>query len=416
MNGRALLIGLLAGLGLGASLLATLAVAAFAGSAEAADAWLVALAVPQFLIGSMQSGIVAAAMPLIAGEAPSVQAGRARLLALALALAAAVLAALLAFSAPWWMRALAPGLSPTAQELATLLAREQLAALPLAGLVLVLSVRGQAAGAALRVEAASAVAALLFVVALGVLVPRVGIAHAGWLVPARWALNTALLGGFARGGAWPEDARAIMQRTARKFSGFAGFGALYQSAVVVDRFLLSFAAPGTVAAYAIVSGVVLAAASVLERGLTAPALPGLFDRAKQGDLPGLRAQQLRLQRLAGMAGLAAAAALALLGLPLLRLAGSVVPVLAMHGSETWHAALLLAPCLAAVPAGAVAAAALNARGHARMLLRVILGAWAASLLAKMGGFAAAGVPGVAAGTSLYFVASFWALERRAARA
>jgi hypothetical protein len=91
-------------------------------------------------------------------------------------------------------------------------------------------------------------------------------------------------------------------------------------------------------------------------------------------------------------------------------------VLAAHRTETWHAALLLAPCLAAVPAGAVAAAALNARGHARTLLRVILGAWVASLLAKTGGFALAGVPGVAAGTSLYFVAGFWALDRRAARA
>jgi O-antigen/teichoic acid export membrane protein len=416
VTARAVLISLLAGLGLGAALLATLAVAAFAGSPEAADAWLVALAVSQFLIGAMQAGAVTAAMPAIAGETPHVQAGRTRVLCLAIALPAALLAALLALTAAWWMRLLAPGLSAEPLLLATALAREQLAALPLAGAVLILSVRGQSAGAALAVEAAGAAASLLFVAALVLLIPRAGIAQAGWLVPARWAVNAALLAGFMRGGTWPADAAGVVRGVARKFTSFAAFGALYQSAVVVDRFLLSFAAPGTVSAYAIVSGVVLAGASVLERGLTAPSLPRLFDDAKRGDLASLRARQLRLQRLAGLAGLAAAVALGVLGLPLLRLAGDFVPLLATRADESWRAALLLAPCLAAVPAGAVAAAALNARGHARVLLRVILGAWVASLIAKAVGFSLVGVPGVAAGTSLYFVAGFIALDRRAARA
>lgn len=416
MPPQAIAIAVLSGLGLVASLVATLAVAALAGSPARSDAWLVALAVPQFLIGATQTGLITAAMPEIAGETTDVQSGRARLLGIAIGLVSLVVALALALTAGAWMRALAPGLDGISQELAAGITRQALCALPFAALSVLLGIAGTSRGQALAVEAKGALAAAVFVVALGVLLGRGLLEHAGWAFALRYALNAALLLPLLRGAAAVPDGTARLRGAAGRFVGFFGFAAIYQSAVIVDRFLLSFADPGAVTRFAITSGIVLALASVLEKGLITPGLPALFDRAKRADWPGFTAARRRLLRLGGAAGVGAFVLLALGGAALLAVAGSALPALTGHEAELALLAAMLAPCLVAIPAGSVLSAAANALGRAGQLLRVVVLAFAAALVVRVAGFAlldplGLGAVGVALGGSTFFVLAVPLLAR-----
>jgi hypothetical protein len=416
MPPQAIAIAFLSGLGLVASLVATLAVAALAGSPARSDAWLVALAVPQFLIGATQTGLITAAMPEIAGETTAVQSGRARLLGMAIGLVSLLVALALALSAGTWMRALAPGLDGASQELAAGIARQALCALPFAALSVLLGVAGTSRGQALAVEAKGALAAAVFVAALGVLLGQGLLDHAGWAFALRYALNAALLLPLLRGAVAPPDGTARLRGAAGRFVGFFGFAAIYQSAVIVDRFLLSFADPGAVTRFAITSGIVLALASVLEKGLITPGLPALFDRAKRADWPGFTTTRRRLLRLGGAAGVVAFVLLALGGTALLALAGSALPTLAGHEAELALLAAMLAPCLVAIPAGSVLSGSANALGRAGALLRVVVLAFAAALVVRLAGFVlldkvGLGAVGVALGGSTFFVLALPLLAR-----
>lgn len=409
---RPLLLALLGSISVGAAAGFQLAIVAVVPSAGDVDGFFAALAVPQVVISLLGSPLAAVLVPLCSGPDPATARREGASLVGWVAVAGLAIAAVLSVLAPAWTGLLVPGFDP-AMRLTTVHLTRILLFGAWAGLAgLAAAAVGQAAGRFVLVESIQAAAGVASLAVLPMVLARGGVEGAAWLWSARMAVVAALLLPFL-GKPW--GGRGPLREALRRLRPLVFSGGVFRLEPLLDRALTSGAAPGSLALYAVAQQAAMAGATVLQKAVVGPAVPGLARLAASGDEEGFRRRALGLLRLTTLLATGAWVAAAVLAWPVLFALESRQYLRPGDARVLAGLAALLGLSFVAGSAGLVTSSALFSRGDTATPARYGLLTFPLHLLVKVAVFPLFGLAGLAVSAGFHPLANTWLQRRRIVR-
>jgi putative peptidoglycan lipid II flippase len=335
------------------------------GAGRAADVFLIAFAVPEFVITALPIILSAAFIPLFAairqraGEVPAWRFG----LQTAGSLAALLLgiAVLAAWGAPLYIRWLAPGFETWEQAAAVQALYRMLPAIVLMGGANLVTAALHVYRRFARPALASAMNNLVFIAALLGLPLAWAVGRAAWGVtlgaasallvqlPLLWALRPR-----PRGASPTGDSRAELHPTIRDLARLAGplttGYAVHHAILFVDRAMASTLGAGGVATLNYGYRLALVLAQLSGLAVSTAVFPGMAEQADRKDDAGLRASLAGALGLVWAIGAPACAGLILLRVPVVHVlfergAFDQEATAAVSGVLRWYAPAVLADAL-----------------------------------------------------------------------
>ena len=372
------------------------------GVGPASDAFFASLALPQLIALIANSSLMHVLVPFFASEAPPVIQKNAYSLIYLLTGVLAATAALLYWSASWWVPLVVIGFSDEAKLLTVVLSRIQLIGMIFAGLGSVLLSACHAQHQFVRAESAPLIATAIAFAALLIVFPRYGVLGAAWLTTARALLMVLLL--LPALGLPVRADMAAVGRVWIKLKVLLLSASYYKSDQVFDRFLSSMAAAGSLSVFYFAQQIYMAANAVIGKAIAAPIVPRLAGLAKTGDWHAFHALYRKRLLLISLLALGCWLVLLVAGGPLLQLLGQVKNIAPSQLAQMHGLLVILGGIMIGGLAGLILVETCFAMGNARTPALVLAVAFTLGLLAKAGGFMTFGMSGLAAGTSLYFLA------------
>ncbi|WP_216369779.1 lipid II flippase MurJ [Ramlibacter montanisoli] len=230
-------------------------------------------------------------------------------------------------------------------------------------------------------------------------------AAVAWITSARLALQTVLLLPGMGKPVWPDLRTPAIALAWQRVKPLLLGTTYYKTDALVDRFLLSAAASGSLSLYYLAQQLYTAATEVMDKAIAAPLVPRLSTLHKQGDRAGFRRTYQR--------GVLVVSALSLAGLLLLGVAGEGLLDLvfgyknfsAGDVQALWWILIWLAGMFIGAIAGQVAATAFYALGDTSTPTWTSAVAYTVYIPCKVAAFSLYGVMGLAVATSLYYLAN-----------
>lgn len=384
-------------------LIGQLVVLRIIGVGDTSDAYIAAQALPLLVTAVIASALQSLWLPRFARVATDPAALQSEI-ASALGQTSKILlgvTVVLGLSVPAWGPVAFPGFDDGQIALLEALSTPFFAACTCTALAGILTSSLRARSEFVRAEISPLLGSLVSIGLYVSLVPRFGATGAAWIGFARAACVLATLwvqGGRPRLDLRSNEASAAVWRQARPIVGASLF---IKSGPLVDRYLSSRGGSGAVTILGLAQLGITALATILERAILTPVAPDFSRLLARGDIARLRTSYRRC------IGKTALASLAIAGLLLaVRPAWNELLLVALRtpadtAEQIYWVSLLLLPSLFSAVSASSAAAVFYAFGETR--LPTLIGIWgfAASLVLKGGLFLAFGVPGIAAGISLY---------------
>ena len=318
----------------------------------------------------------------------------------------ALLAVILFATTGFWVSLLVPGFPPEARQLTVTLTRIQLLAMIGNAAVVVLWSVYYARQKFIWAESSSVMANAIGLLFLFWTLPVYGIKAAAWATVLTLGVKVALLMPVL--GPWqrPQWNSFTMKEAWRRIKPFL-LGEIYaKSDPLVDRFLTSLTAAGSLSLLYIGQQVHAAINQIMTRAIATPAVPRLAIAAKSRKWSSFR--HIYRQRLLSMLGItvAACAALFLVGEPLLRLMIGHGGITTQNVHMLWWIMLALGGLLVGGAAGQVTSGAFYAMGDTRTPTILFIGTYTVYIPVKIIVFLRYGVIGLAAATSLHLIVNF----------
>jgi len=408
------LVALLTSLSLGLSFASQWLLLSTLGPGRETDLFYAAAALPLLVLNILAGPLANVLLPLLAADDDR-RGARTGSAVLLVATAAVPGAAALAVSAGWWIRPLFPALALEADALAHL-ARLQCLSIAPSLLAAVVAASAHARGSFVHVAAAQTAAAGAGLAFVAVGVHQLGVEAAAWALLLRAVLELVLL---LPNSGWRPGAR-VDTHFARDFwsrlKPMLGVSAFTKTDILVERCLASLAPPGALSLYTFGQQLVSAAMQVLVRSVGVPLAPRLTQAHARGDSGKFTQLARSGAAQAGGAALAIWLGIVVAGDWVVEAGIGGVGWTPTHCRELWLILVLLGGVLVGGVAGWVLAQALQARGSIAVLARIGVWGFTLSLPLKIVGFHAAGVTGLAAAGSLYYVGNAiaeWLCLRRA---
>src|SRR5262249_49168894 len=317
-----------------------------------------------------------------------------------------ILAVVLFATTHFWVSLLVPGFAPAGRQLTVTLTRIQLLAMIGNAAVVVLWSVYYARQKFIWAESSSLIANAIGLLFLFWTLGAYGIKAAAWATVVTLGLKVALLMPVL--GRWqrPQWNSFAMKEAWRRIKPFL-LGETYAKSVpLVDRFLTSLTAAGSLSLLYIGQQAYAAINLIFTRAIATPSVPRLAIAAKSGQWPSFR--HIYRQRLLLMLGItiAACAGLFLVGEPILRLMIGHGGITAQNVHQLWWIMLALGGLLVGGAAGQVTAGAFYATGDTRTPTMLFIGTYTVYVPIKIIVFLRYGVTGLAASTSLHLIINF----------
>jgi putative peptidoglycan lipid II flippase len=380
------------------------------GPGRATDALFAGVAVPNFLLTVVSGSLISVLVPIFAGEPEEEMRANAAGMALAVGGSFLAVSAMLWLAAHAWVPLVVPGFDAPAKELTVRLARVQVWSMAATGVIGVLWARASVAARLVRAELAGLISSVAALVALLPALPRYGIEAAAWIFTGRLVLQSLLM--LPELLPLPAVSFAAAARSARQVWPLVAGASYYKTDLIIDRILASLTTPGGLSTLHLVQQLYSGVNQVINRAVTAPLLPLLGEAAKSARWESFRHVYRRgVQWTGGTAGLA------LLAVVVLLLIGRVVPVLQRPDLQLLIAILLsLGGYLVAGAIGQVTTGALYAIGDTRTPPTIGAIGFTLGVGLKLVGVRWLGTPGIALGTTIYYILNLsllnWMLARR----
>lgn len=402
---RTLSIGVFAAASIGLAFVSQWYVLTHLGAGAETDALFAGMTLPQLVLAVISGSLVHVLVPLLAGEDEAHLHHDAWAMLVLVGGSFTLLALALYATAHWWTPWLVPGFSPAAQALTVELTRIQLAGMVFAAVNGVQLAAYHARDRFVWPEVTLALSGLIGFAAIVWILPRYGVAAVAWITSARLGLQTLLLLPGMGKPAWPDLRTPAIALAWRRVKPLLLGTAYYKTDALVDRFLLSAAASGSLSLYYLAQQLYLATTEVMDKAIAAPLVPRLSTLHKQGDRAGFRRNYHR--------GLLVVSALSLAGLLLLGAAGEGLLDLvfgyrnfgAGDVQALWWIMIWLAGMFVGAIAGQVAATAFYALGDTSTPTWTSAVAYTVYIPCKVAAFSLYGVMGLAVATSLYYLAN-----------
>jgi len=377
------------------------------------DAFYAGMTVPQLILSVLTGTLFHVMIPLLAGEDEKHLNQGAWGSFLLIGGIFGTLGLVLYLLAPLWVPLLVPGFSPNGLTLTVELTRIQLIGMVFSALSCALRAAYHARQRFFWPECSQLMESVVGLCALIWALPRFGIHAAAGVSVLRAILQTLLLlpglGSYCK----PDWRNAVMRKAWYRIRPLALATLYYKSGPLVDRFLASMAPSGGLSLFYFSQQIYESANQLISRAVVGPMLPLLAIHAKAGQ-SGLFKRIYRT-RLLVVTGLAAAMGLLLLwvGEPLLRLRGDT-------NEEDirmfWWITVVLAGFFIGGVMGQVLSSAFYAKGDVETPTKVGIIGFTLGIGLKVLGFVAVGLPGIAFGTTLYYLgnafAMYFVLERK----
>ncbi len=253
------------------------------GPGNDTDALFAALTLPQLFSTVIASALTQVLVPLLAGES-EVDARRTAWSYVALfGPLFAGAAAVLAVSAAWWVPLLVDGFDAAAKAQTIALTQVSVMGIVFTGTIAVQQAAAFARGHYIWPDIAQALANLLALALLWLLLPVYGVMAAAWITLGRLVLQCLLmmnaLGRFER----PDFADPALAAGWKRMKPLVLGASYYKLDPVIDRFLLSALAPGSLSLFTLAQQLHGAASQVVTKALATPAQTRMAALAKRGE-------------------------------------------------------------------------------------------------------------------------------------
>lgn len=375
------------------------------GPGEATDALFAAVSLPQLVVTVVAGSLMQVLVPLFTGRSEEDQRREAWSAAALITAVFTLIAGALAVFADVWVAWLVPGFDPEVTELTVRLTRIQLPCLVLSPLAGLLWAVHHTRRRFIRPELAllASTAAGLALLAWGL--PRYGVEAGAWVHTIRVAGHTLLLLPSLGRPARPNLRSPLIREAVRRVVPLLAGASAVRLGPLVDRVLSSLTPAGGLSLLYFAQQLTWGAHTIITKSLTAPLLPELSERARQGSEASLRS--LLRRRLLVTALVSSGAFLVLLT------AGpGILTVFIGHGSvdsdnvgALWVLCVALGGSLVFGPLEQTLAFAYYARGNTITPTRVGIVAFLTATAGKILGFRWLGLPGIAIGVSLHALTS-----------
>jgi putative peptidoglycan lipid II flippase len=252
------------------------------------DALFAGMTIPQLVLAIISGSLMHVLVPILAGEDEDCLRHDAWcLLALVGGLFGA-LAVLLFIAAPWWIPLTVPGFDEAGKVLTVELTRIQLIGMVFAAINGVQWAAYHARQQFVWAESIQILANLLALLLLVWALPRFGVIAAAWISSLRMALQTLLLAPGMGMPVWPDVRSPAIFLAWQRIKPLLLGAAYYKTDPLVDCFLLSTSASGSLSLYYLAQQIYGAVSQVLNKSIATPLVPRLSKFHKSGDLVSFR--------------------------------------------------------------------------------------------------------------------------------
>lgn len=370
------------------------------------DAFFASGALPQLIFLVTSFSLTQVLVPLLATEGERTFRRDSWAFFLGVSAFFALLAVVLFITTGFWVALLVPGFTPLGKQLTVTLTRIQLLAMIGNAAVVVLWSVYYARQKFIWAELSSVLANAIGLLFLLWTLSDYGIKAAAWATVLTLGLKVALLMPVL--GPWqqPQWNSFAIKEAWRRIKPFLLSETYAKSDPLVDRFLTSLTAAGSLSLLYMGQQVCAATNLIMTRAIATPSVPRLAIAAKSGDWPTFR--HLYHQRLLAMLGtmIAAVVGLFLIGEPVLRLMIGHGGITARNVHMLWWIMLALGGLLVGGAAGQVTSGAFYAMGDTRTPTMLFIGTYTVYVPIKIIVFLRYGVIGLAVSTSLHLIVNF----------
>ena len=377
------------------------------GPGMSTDALFAGMTLPQLFTAIVSSSLTHVLVPILAGEPHEDQRRDAWTLFVYSAALFAVVAIALIATASWWVPLTVPGFSSEAKLVTVELARISLLGMVFTGMSAVQAAIGFARHKYLWADAAPMLANLMAVLLLVWLLPHYGIWAAAWVSVLRLLLQTLLLQPLMGKPTMPDRTRPTIQIAWRRLKPILLGASYYKMDPLVDRFLLSAAATGSLSLLYLGQQLHSAASQVVSKAFAVPAITQLSAAHKQRDQARFAARLTRTLWVMLSVCLAGVVAFWLVGQPLLVWGMVHGKFTATNASELWVLLLLSSGMLVAGAMGTLTAGAFYAQGDTRTPTWLGSLAFTVGIALKAAMFNYFGVWGLAVAITAYYLSSLF---------
>ena len=376
------------------------------GVGNETDAFFASGALPQLIFLVASFSLTQVLVPLLATESGTNFRRDAWTLFLGVSGIFCAIAAILFLTAALWVSQIVPGFDPEGQQLTVTLTRIQLLAMIGNAAVIVLWSVYYAKQKFLWTEISSVIANCAGLAFLFWTLPRYGIVSAAWATVLSLGLKVLMLiPGLGR-FEWPRWDSFVIKEAWRRVKPFLLGQTYAKSDPLIDRFLTSLTASGSLSLLYVGQQVYSSINLVVTKAIATPSVPRLAITAKGGDWSGFR--RIYRHRLAWMLVITVAAAVCLfaVGEPVLRLMIGRGGITAQNVHQLWWILVALAGVLIGGASGQVVSGAFYAIGDTRTPTMLFIVTYTIYIPIKILVFLRYGVIGLAVVTSVHLAVNF----------
>ncbi len=367
------------------------------------DAFFVSGALPQLIFLVVSSSLTSTLVPLLTTETGVNFRRDAWTLFLGVSGIFCLLSVFLFVTTPVWVWLIVPGFNSEAEQLAITLSRIQLLSMIGNAAVIVLWSTYYARQKFLWTELSSIIANLTSLLFLVWMLGKYGIVAGAWATVLGLGLKVVLL--MPGLGRWerPQWNSELVREAWRRIKPFLLGQTYAKSDPLIDRFLTSLTAAGSLSLLYIGQQVYSSVNLITTKAISTPSVPRLALAAKAGDWPAFR--RIYRHRLGWMLviTIAGAAGLVVVGEPLLRLMIGHGGITAENVHQLWWILIALAGVLIGGASGQVISAAFYAIGDTRTPTVLFIITYTIYIPIKIVVFVKYGVIGLALATSIHLV-------------
>jgi len=370
------------------------------------DALFVGMTVPQVVLAIVNGSIVNVLVPMLAGESVERRRYDSWFFCYLIGGVFGIFSALLLVFSGWWVPLVVPGFDDQGLGLAIELTQIQLLGLIFFAVNGVQLAHHQADHRLEWAESVQVIGNLLALAALVLALPSYGIKAAAWILVARMLLQVLLLfPGMGKPAAVSPRNPTLALAWGRMKPLLLG-NAYFKTDPLIDRFMLSMAASGSISLFYLGQQIHLAVSQVINKSIVAPVVAPLSVHYKSGELAAFKRlcrDRLVMTSLLSVAGMTFIWLFGELVLAMVFGRGSLSP---SDVHTLWLVLLWLGGTLVGAIGGQICASVFYVCGDTTTPTRMSVVTFSVYIPAKILAFFQWGVAGLAISTSIYFLCNF----------
>lgn len=399
-------LGALSTINIGTAFLFQWYVLVMLGAGIETDALFASVTVPQLALAVISGSLMHVLVPLLSGESENRLRHDAWGFFTLVGGLFGALAVVLYATAPWWVSLAVPGFDEAALALTIDLTRIQLIGMLFSAINGVQWAAYHARQRFMWAEFTPILASLFGLLLLVWALPRYGVVGAAWISTMRLAIQTLLLAPGMGRPVRPNLRSETILQAWRRIKPLLLGTAYYKTDPLVDRFMLSMAASGSLSLYYMAQQIYGAVNQVINKAIAVPLVPLLSNLHKAGESEEFRRAYLRKLLQVSAISIAGLMFVGLLGEIMLDLMIGYGNVSAGNVEELWWIMIWLGGMFVGGAAGQICSSSFYACGDTLTPTRMSVITYTAYIPIKVAAFYFWGVMGLALVTSVYYIGNF----------